>query len=210
MSSILEISGLRVVRDAGVLLDIPSLALEQGSLSVIAGPTDSGKTLLASVLCGVAEASTGSASVDGRRLTGSPSMRRRAGLAGTVGNGGRISGCTVGEALHLAGAARADAALDRLPVLEERRRLRAELLSGGEQQLLQVACAWCANPRVLVLDSPTVGLAPDTIEAIRALAGAAAGDGAVVMWLDQDDALAPARAGWLLREGSLSRAPAEA
>lgn len=210
MNPALEISGLRVVRDVGVLLDIPSLSLEQASVTVVTGPTDSGKTLLASVLCGVTEASAGAVTVHGRRLDGAPSARRRSGLAGTVGDGGRIAGCTVAEALRLAGRARAGAVLERLPILLERCGLRAESLSGGEQQLLQVACAWCAAPRVLVLDSPTVGLAPDAVAAVRGLAEQAAGDGSAVLWLDQDDSSAPVPPRWRLDAGVLSPATAGA
>jgi branched-chain amino acid transport system ATP-binding protein len=208
MTAALEIAGLRVEREAGPLLDIGELTLEAGTLAVIVGEADSGKTLLAGVLSGHTAASAGSVRVAGRKLVGSPSARRRLGLAATVADGNRIAGCTVAEALALAGASRAEDALDRLPLLGARRGLRSELLSGGEQHLLQVACAWCSRPRTLVLDAPTTGLAADAASAVHSLAREAAADGAAVVWLDQAAATAPEAASWRLDSGVLSRAPA--
>lgn len=208
MTAALEIEGLRVDGDAAVLLAIDTLAVDAGGLVVVTGGTNSGKTLLASVLGGRAEAG-GVVRVCGRELRGGPAARRRQGLAVTIDDGGRLAGCTVREALRLAGAARAEAALDRFALLSRRAGLRAELLSGGEQQLLQVACAWCARPRVLVLDAPTTGLADDVAELVRQVARDAATDGAAVLWLDQSAGSAPAAAAWRLVGGVLSAAQEE-
>ncbi len=204
MSAALQVTGLEVERDAGLLLRIDDLVVDDGAVVVVTGPADSGKTLFAAVLSGRAEASAGTMTVGGRRLTGTPAARRRLGLAATVADGNRIGGCTVVEALRLAGAGRAAAALERFPLLAARRDLRAELLSGGEHHVLQVACAWCAAPRVLVLDSPTTGLAADAAGAVRTLAIDAAAGGAAVLWLDQTQAAAPVAARWQLRGGVLS------
>ena len=205
MSGALEVSDLRVENEAGVLLDVPELILHSGELAVITGPTDSGKTLLASVLCGVASPSAGVIRVRQRRLTGSPSQRRRLGLAGTVADGHRIAGCTVAEALRLAGGPRRAArALDRLQLLAARSSTAADHLSGGEQQLLQVACAWVASAAVLVLDSPTTGLATDAAEVVRRLVVDAALDGTAVLWLDPSSAPPPGTPAWSLDGGVLS------
>ncbi len=203
MTAALEIAGLRVEGDAGTLLEVDELAVAAGVVTVVTGPTDSGKTLLAAVLSGRAQATIGGARAAGRPLAGGPAARRRLGLAATVADGGRIAGCTVAEALRLAGAGRAPAALQRFAMLGRRAAVRAELLSGGEQQLLQVACAWCAKPVVLVLDAPTTGLADDAAELVRDLAREAAADGAAVLWLDQDERCAPHAAGWALAGGVL-------
>ena len=205
-----EVVGLRVDRDAGVLLDVAELEVDGGTLAVVTGATDSGKSLLAAVLSGRTDATAGFARVNGRQLAGSPAARRRLGLAATIADGARISGCTVSEALRLAGAGRAVAALDRFALLARRSDVRAELLSGGEQQLLQVACAWCAAPRVLILDAPTTGLSDDAGELVRQVARDAAADGAAVLWLDQSDGNAPQPAGWRLVSGVLSAVPAAA
>jgi branched-chain amino acid transport system ATP-binding protein len=210
VNAALEVVGVRVDRDTAVLLDVAELIVEGGTVAVVTGATDSGKTLLAAVLSGRTDATVGLARVNGRPLAGGPAARRRSGLAATVADGARISGCTVSEALRLAGARRATAALDRFALLARRSDVRADLLSGGEQQLLQVACAWCAAPRVLVLDAPTTGLAEDIAESVRDVARDAAADGAAVLWLDQSDRNTPQRAGWRLVSGVLSAEPATA
>jgi branched-chain amino acid transport system ATP-binding protein len=199
----LEIVGLRVEGDAGTLLEVDELAVAAGAVTVVTGATDSGKTLLAAVLSGRADATAGKARAAGKPLAGGPAARRRLGLAATVADGGRIAGCTVAEALRLAGSARASEALQRFALLGRRSSVRAELLSGGEQQLLQVACAWCARPLVLVLDAPTTGLADDAAELVREMARNAASDGAGVLWLDQDERSAPHAAEWVLAGGVL-------
>ena len=206
MTVALDITELRVESDAGVLLDAPHLALDEGVIAVVTGRTDSGKTLLAAVICGRAQPDQGTVRLHGRELVGGPAARRRAGLAATVADGSRISGCTVGEALRLAGSRRVHDALDRFPLLARRRDLRAELLSGGEQQVLQVAAAWCAAARVLVLDAPTIGLADDAAAAVRQLAIDSAAEGTGVLWLDQTADMAPAIPTWTLISGVLTPA----
>lgn len=200
MSALLEITGLRVERDSGVLLDIDQLSVEAGELAVIEGPTDSGKSLLAAVLSGRVGDVDGAITLDGRRLAGSPSARRRAGLAATVADGDRIAGCSVGEALRIAGGQ----ALERFPALAARASLPAELLSGGEQQLLQVACAWAAAPRLLVLDAPTSGLAADLVAEVQHLVTETVSGGSAVLWLCQRQSDAPAAASSRLDGGVLT------
>ena len=202
--ALLEVTGLLVEREAGVLLEVPSLALEAGAITVVTGPTDSGKSLLAATLAGRAVATDGTVSLDGRPLRGGPAARRRAGLAATVADGTRLGGCTVAEALRLAGHARAAEALQRFPLLAARADVDCALLSGGEHQLLTVACAWAAAPRVLVLDAPTTGLAHDVAESVATLASESASGGAAVLWLDQLASAAPVAPRYQLDAGRLT------
>ena len=184
MSSALGVHGLQFEQDAGLLLDVEELVIRSGEIVVVTGRTDSGKTLFACLLAGLARASAGEVTVGGRRLSGGPARRRRLGLAATVADGRRIMGCTVAEALALAGGQRAALALERLPILAGRGGLGADLLSGGEQQLLQVACAWVSSPTVLVLDAPTTGLAADVVDTVTRMVSDAALEGSAVLWLD--------------------------
>jgi branched-chain amino acid transport system ATP-binding protein len=209
VTAALELVDLRVVSSAGRQLEIDRLVVDSAQLLVVTGGTDSSKTLLASVIAGRVDA-TGAVRVDGHALNGGPAARRRHGLAVTVADGGRIAGCTVHEALRLAGSGRAGAALERFSLLARRAQVRAELLSGGEQQLLQVACAWCANSRVLVLDAPTTGLADDVAQLVRQTARETAAAGAGVLWLDQNAGSAPSGATLVLAGGVLSALPAAA
>ena len=206
MTERLRIAGLTVRRGGRTVLEVDALNVAAGELLVIAGDAGSGKTTLAAALAGSIEAA-GLIALDGRPLNGSPSRRRRAGLASAIRDGERIAGCTVAEALHLGAApTRAGEALARFPQLGTRRDVPAQLLSGGEQQLLQVACAWAARAAVVVLDSPTVGLAFDAASTVTELAREEVARGATVLWLDADRRAAPSPPLYELVRGSLGPA----
>lgn len=207
MSPQLEIRGLRVRIDGRALLDIEELVVDAGNLAVIVGGAGSGKTVLARALSGDV-ASQGEVRAAGRLLAGPPSRRASSGLAAGIRDGERIAGCTVRESLQLAArrGSRAAESLEHIPQLGSRADLPAELLSGGEQQLLQVACAWCAAQPVLVLDSPTVGLAADAADIIRSLAVQEAAAGTSVLWLEHDHRAAPGPPAGVLVRGRLSEA----
>lgn len=192
MSQGLEVVDLGVRFDGRPVLRVDGFQLESESLAVVHGAAGSGKTVFAAALCGDV-ASTGRVHVGGRLLSGPPSRRVSQGLAAAVRDGQQIRGCTVREALRLAArrGPRAGQALERLPQLGTRADLWAELLSGGEQQLLQVACAWCTSAPVLVLDSPTVGLAADAAALVTSLVQDAIAMGTTVLWLEQDPRAAP-------------------
>ncbi|HEX3606233.1 MAG TPA: ATP-binding cassette domain-containing protein [Candidatus Dormibacteraeota bacterium] len=188
----LEVTGLRAPRD-GVLLEVPRLHVARGECAVLAAPGGTGKTLLAAALAGHL-AAAGEVRCAGRPCAGSPSRRRRAGLAAVVQGRPRLDGCSVAEALGLAatGSRTAAAAIDLLPALGALAARPARTLSGGEHQLLRIACAWLAVAGALVLDTPTDGLAEPLAAAVRDLARAEAGRGAAVLWLDQPGAVLPA------------------
>ena len=204
----LEVRNLRVTVGSRRLLDVGTLEVEAGALVVIAGASGSGKTVFTRALAGAIDAE-GDVLLEGRTQAGRPSQRRRNGLAVAVRDGTRVAGCTVAEALALAGADRR-AVLERLPALANRDHVHAQLLSGGEQQLLQLACAFSARPKVLVLDSPTVGLATEAAGAIAAWAAEAARGGCAVLWLEQDLRAAPADAAYELATGTLAPAAGSA
>jgi len=203
----LEVKRLRVAYGGRQALDVEEFTAVSGELMVVLGSAGSGKSTLASALAG-GVAARGQVRVDGKLLSGPPSQRRRQGLSAALREGGRLSGCTVVEALHLAGSrtGRDRQALDRFPQLGTRRRVLAQLLSGGEQQILRVATAWCAAPRVLVLDAPTVGLATDAAATVAALAREEAERGAAVLWLEQDRRAAPGPALATMEGGKLTAA----
>ncbi|HEY2702871.1 MAG TPA: ATP-binding cassette domain-containing protein [Candidatus Dormibacteraeota bacterium] len=205
----LEVVGLRAVRDGVLLLEVPGLRIGAGDCAVLVAPGGAGKTVLAAALAGQLP-SAGEVRAGGRVCAGSPSRRRRAGLAAVVQGRPRLAGCSVAEALGLAatGARTAAAALDAQPALAARAALPVARLSGGEHQLLRVACAWLAVPAVLVLDAPTDGLAAELAEAVRALARAEAARGAAVLWLDQPGAELPAPPSLEIAAGRVRERPA--
>jgi branched-chain amino acid transport system ATP-binding protein len=194
----LEVDNLRAER-AGRLVVAASFAVAPGELAVLVSAPGGGASTLAAAIAG-AIPSAGTVRVAGRVCRGEPARRRRrGGLAACLPDLDAPRGCTVEEAIRLAARDRHAAAwiLERVPLLIERRGLEAGLLSGGETQLLRIACALAGAPAAIVLDEPTAGLADDVAATVRALARQEAGRGASVLWLDGDpdaaDLPAPAR-----------------
>jgi branched-chain amino acid transport system ATP-binding protein len=159
------------------------LDLEEGQVLALLGRNGVGKTTLLHAVVGFLRARSGSVSLDGRELGAAPAHEvARAGIA-LVPQGRRIfSRLTVDENLRLPLRAAArrpgpwtvERVYELLPRLRERQRNRGNELSGGEQQMLAIGRALVANPRVLLFDEPSEGLAPlivdlvtDTIAGLR-------------------------------------------
>lgn len=202
----LEVDELRAER-GGRLVVAASFAVAPGELAVLVSTPGGGASTLAAAIAG-AIPSAGTVRVAGRVCRGEPARRRRrGGLAACLPDLDSPRGCTVEEAIRLAARDRhaVPSILERVPLLIERRRLEAGLLSGGETQLLRIACALAGAPAAIVLDEPTTGLADDVAATVRELARQEAGRGASVLWLDGDpDAAAlPAPARLRLVDGGV-------
>lgn len=174
--------------DLTVLHDV-DLQVDAGSLTVVLGRNGAGKTSLMSAIAGLLpNVRTGAVTVDGRDVTGLPAHKRAAAGIGLVQEGKRVFRARTVEENLLLGTYSApgwsmrsparkqalEAAYERFPILREKRADRAGGLSGGQQQMLAIAQALAAEPRVLLLDEPSAGLAPairtevfDTARALR-------------------------------------------
>ena len=145
------------------------LRLVAGEVVALLGANGAGKSTLCSVAAGVVDASVGTAYLQGRDVTGDPSFQRaRDGILLVPEARGIFPGLTVEENLTVLlrdGGLRAKA-YQRFPILAERRKQIAGLLSGGEQQMLSLAPALADPPPVLIADEPTLGLAPLASEAV--------------------------------------------
>ncbi len=169
---VLQISGLNVYYGHSHALQGVDLTLEHGILSVV-GRNGMGKTTLCQAIMGLVPVASGSIRVMGEEITGQgPSQIARHGV-GYVPQGRRLwPSLTVHEHLQLSsgsnrGAWSIERIYDTFPRLAERKTNNGSQLSGGEQQMLAISRALLLNPRLLVMDEPTEGLAPVIVEHVE-------------------------------------------
>ena len=145
------------------------LALPTGHAVALLGANGAGKSTLAAVAAGLVAPRSGRILRDGRDVTAEPAfVRARGGLLLAPEARGVFPGLTVDDnlAIRLRHAAQRESAYERFPILGERRRQVAGLLSGGEQQMLALAAALVDPPAVLIADEPSLGLAPLAVDAV--------------------------------------------
>lgn len=172
-----------------------SLTVEAGEIVGLIGPNGAGKSTTLHAIMGVVPLRAGDVALDGSSLAGlPPESIARAGIA-LVPEGRRLFGeLTVEENLRLGLAARREPArngdplgevLELFPVLEEFRARRAGVLSGGQQQQLAIARALVARPSVLLLDEPSLGLAPSIVDLVFATLRAIRERGLAILLVEQ-------------------------
>ncbi|MFE3449452.1 ABC transporter ATP-binding protein [Nonomuraea sp. NPDC059194] len=212
----LEVRNLEVVYDDVMLvLRGVSLAVRPGSIVALLGANGAGKTTLLRALSGLldvhdGEITKGSVTLDGEPIhTMRPAQIVRLGIS-QVMEGRRILGeLTVEENLKVGGHTSATSHLDRVytlfPVLKQRRRSVSGYLSGGEQQMLAVGRALMAGPRYLLLDEPSLGLAPALVAQIRDLVVEINRQGTTVLLVEQNAtmALSIAAHGYVMETGKI-------
>lgn len=177
---------LQAVRDV-------SLEVAEGETLALVGANGAGKTTLLRTIAGAHRPAAGRILFEGRDVTSSaPHKRVRAGIT-LVPEGRRLfANLTVEENLTLAGrAGRAgpwsvDKVLETFPMLEPLRRRRAGRLSGGEQQATAIGRALMTNPRVLLLDEVSLGLAPVAVEGVYASLRSLIDGGTTILLVEQD------------------------
>jgi branched-chain amino acid transport system ATP-binding protein len=193
-----------------------SISARPGTITAVLGANGAGKTTLLRAISGLVRPRQGRILVDGANLTRRhPEDIARAGVAHVPEGQGVITELTVEENLRLGaltrrgGAARSSALNDayrRFPLLAERKRRQAGLLSGGERQILVIARALMAAPRVLLLDEPSLGLAPRMVAQVMGLVRTLRDEaGLTVLLVEQNarSALAIADCGMVLNLGSV-------
>lgn len=197
--AVLRIEDLQVFYGESHALQGVSLTLESGVLSVV-GRNGMGKSTLCNTIVGLKRAKSGSIRVDGREITSlEPHEIHRLGV-GYVPQGRRVwPSLTVDEHLRLAAGNRRDASwtVERVyqtfPRLAERRGNGGSQLSGGEQQMLAISRALLSDPKLLVMDEPTEGLAPVIVDQVeRMLVDLAAEGEMAVLVIEQNIGVATA------------------
>jgi branched-chain amino acid transport system ATP-binding protein len=173
MAPILELHALKAFYGQSEIVHGIDLSVEEGGMTVLLGANGAGKTTTLRAICGMVR-SEGAIAFAGKRLDRRATEDIAAlGVAHVPEGRGTFVGLTVEENLRLGGYTRlrrAPANIERMygyfPILAERRRQQGGALSGGEQQMLAIARALMMEPRLLVLDEPSFGLAPRVVEDI--------------------------------------------
>lgn len=213
MTALLEVAHLV----AGYRRDLPilhgvSVAVTAGEIVTIVGPNGAGKSTLVKAVAGLVRVIAGTVRLEGRDITGLPAHRLAAeGVAYVPQVRNVFATLTVEENLRLAAAhlpgpaarARVAAALDRFPALRAHARQKARALSGGQRQMLAVARALLPEPRLLMLDEPSAGLAPKVMAEVFATLAALRGSGVSILLVEQNvrAALAVSDRTYVLAEG---------
>jgi branched-chain amino acid transport system ATP-binding protein len=170
----LEIENLSVVYDKAQALEAVSLHVHQGEFVAIVGLNGAGKTTLFNAISGLIP-SAGEIRREGRSLRGrTAAMIAREGIVQSPEGRELFGAMTVGENLDMGGhrlgdkdrSERRESLFNLFPILKERQSQTAATLSGGEQQMLTIARALMMKPDLLILDEPTLGLAPVIMEQI--------------------------------------------
>jgi branched-chain amino acid transport system ATP-binding protein len=210
----LEVRGLTTSYGAVVALDEVDLVAEPGQVTAVLGANGAGKTTLLRTISGLVRPQAGQVLLDGADLTRAPAEAiARAGIAHVPEGRGVITELTVEENLRLGallGAARRRTerglaqVYEMFPPLAQRRRQDAHVLSGGERQMLVIGRALLTGPSVLLLDEPSLGLAPRVVAQIfQLLRGLVDAEGTTVLLVEQNarSALSIADAGIVLNLG---------
>ena len=178
MADVLRIEGLRAGYGEAVVLPGLSLRLAEGGVLALLGRNGTGKTTLINSIVGVTRRFGGTIILDGTDITAMrPDQRARAGIGWVPQERNIFRSLTVEEnmtAVAQPGPWTVQRVYEMFPRLKERRRNFGNQLSGGEQQMLAIGRALTLNPKLLLLDEPTEGLAPIIVEELLAALGAVA------------------------------------
>ncbi|MEM6848869.1 MAG: ABC transporter ATP-binding protein [Pseudomonadota bacterium] len=194
--SLLEIEALHVRYGPVHALKGVELSVDPGTISTVLGANGAGKTTLLMAVAGARRWTSGDIRFEGQSLAKmAPEDIVQAGI-GLCPEGRRVfTALTVAENLQLAGAVQRDAGrakrltdqmFNRFPILAERAGQRAGLLSGGEQQMLAVARALMATPRLLLMDEPSLGLAPQMVDTVFNVIKTLREEGITVLLVEQN------------------------
>ena len=200
MPALLEAENLEAQYGWSKVLHGIGFAVEPGGITAILGANGAGKTTTLRAVCGMVK-TAGEVRFEGQRIDGKATEDIvRLGIAHTPEGRGTFMDLTVEENLRLGAYVRKDRAtftadLERVsqyfPVLAQRRRQQAGTLSGGEQQMLAVARALMSRPRLLLLDEPSLGLAPlVTREIFRIVRAINKDEGVSVLLVEQNATMA--------------------
>ncbi|MEO7093475.1 MAG: ABC transporter ATP-binding protein [Polyangiales bacterium] len=215
MPPLLEVTGLDVHYGGIHALKDVSFSVEQGQVVTLIGANGAGKTTTLRAVSGLVKPSKGTVKFNGSPITGMPAHQIVAlGLAHAPEGRGIFANLTVDENLQMGAYLRGDPAavkkdrervLELFPRVKERLAQNAGTLSGGEQQMLAIARALMQKPKLLLLDEPSLGLAPQIVQLIFKIVKQIAAEGVTILLVEQNayQALNVAHTAHVLEVGSL-------
>jgi branched-chain amino acid transport system ATP-binding protein len=213
---ILELTRLEVAYGGIQAVKGIDLAVREGELVCLIGANGAGKTTTLKGICGVQPVKAGRIRYRGEDVTGKPPHRLvRRGLAMVPEGRGVFGALTIEENLAMGGYIRHDregvrADIDRMfglfPRLKERHRQTAGTLSGGEQQMLAIARALMSRPRLLLLDEPSMGLAPLMVQKVFETILTVSAEGVTILLIEQNAKLAleVSHRGYVMESGEIT------
>jgi len=213
--SVLTITDLVVGYGGGDVLRGVSLQVPEGGITCVVGPNGAGKSTLLSAVSGLLRPRLGSIELDGQELVGLPPRQvLRRGVVQVPQNHSLFRDMTVRENIELGGYILADRALtarrtaavfDVFPDIAGWAGKKAGSLSGGQQRLVEFARALMLEPRLLLLDEPSMGLAPQFIQQIFRIISEINQQGTTILLVEQNaqQALSRAHRAYVLETGSI-------
>jgi branched-chain amino acid transport system ATP-binding protein len=213
--ALLEVKDLDVHYGGIHALKGVSFSVDEGKVVTLIGANGAGKTTTLRAISGLVKPSGGSVTFMGKPITSMPPHEIVAlGLSQVPEGRGIFSNLTVDENLQIGAFLRNDSAgvfkdrkraFELFPILKERLGQSAGTLSGGEQQMLAIARALMARPKLLLLDEPSLGLAPQVVQLIFKIVKTIVAEGTTILLVEQNAhmALGVAQTGHVLEVGTL-------
>ncbi len=214
MSALLTVTDLEVSYGAIAALHGISLDVEKGEIVTLIGANGAGKTTTLRTISGLLKPKRGAVSYQGRNITGvKPHAITAMGVSHVPEGRGIFANLTVNDNLGLGAYLRKDKVTPKeyeriftlFPVLKERIKQNAGTLSGGEQQMLAISRALMSKPQVLLLDEPSLGLAPQLVQAIFGVIREINAEGTTILLVEQNAhmALMTAHRGYVMETGRI-------
>ena len=220
----ITLSGVSAGYGGGLVLQDVSAEIPSAQATCIVGPNGAGKSTMLKVICDDLTPTSGTVEIDGELVTGGgPAAAIRRGVVMIPQTGALFSEMTVGENVLLGAHAlplrradrrrRFDQLAELFPIVGERARAHAGLLSGGQRRMVEFARALMSSPRVVLLDEPSIGLDPRSRETLSESIRSLVGTGTTVVLVEQNVrfGLSLATTGLVMEAGRLfATGPADA
>ena len=214
MTALLSVQNLEVFYGNVRALRGIDLEVRKGEIVTLIGANGAGKTTTLRTISGLLKPKTGEVTYDGRTITGTkPHVITAMGVSHVPEGRGIFANLTVNDNLELGAYLRKDkikqSEYDRVftlfPVLKERIKQSAGTLSGGEQQMLAISRALMSKPQVLLLDEPSLGLAPQMVQTIFRVIKEINAEGTTILLVEQNAhmALVTAHRGYVMETGRI-------